>query len=68
VTDGVAFMIASRARYEDATTRQRTAPPVDLFVEDLLAITCAALEAPMGPEAAGLAGPSVRASRKGLQA
>jgi AcrR family transcriptional regulator len=65
VTDGVAFMIASRARYEDAPRRRRTAPPVDLFVEDLLTITCAALEAPMSPQVADLTGQ--RASSRSLQ-
>jgi AcrR family transcriptional regulator len=39
--------VASRARDEETPGRRRSAPPVDLFTEDLLDTTCAALSAPI---------------------
>jgi len=63
----VAFMIASRAQFEDATNRRRAAPAIDLFIEDLVDITCAALEAPMSAESARLLERPASSSRKGLR-
>jgi len=67
VFDSVAFMIASRARFEDASDRRRGAPPIDLFVEDLVDITCAALEAPIGERAASILDEPGSGSSKGLR-
>jgi AcrR family transcriptional regulator len=67
VFDSVAFMIASRARFEDASDRKRVAPPIDLFIEDLIDITCAALEAPMSDRATRVAGKAPPGSSKGLR-
>jgi AcrR family transcriptional regulator len=67
VFDSVAFMIASRARFEDASDRKRGVPPMDLFIEDLVDITCAALEAPMSDEAAKVARKPASGSSKSLR-
>jgi AcrR family transcriptional regulator len=67
VFDGVAFMIASRARFEDASERRRDAPPIELFIEDLVDITCAALEAPMSDQAANFVEHPASGSSKSLR-
>jgi len=67
VFDSVAFTIASRARFEDASDRRRAAPPIDLFIEDLLDTTCAALEAPMSDQVARLVQQPPSRSSKGLR-
>jgi hypothetical protein len=46
----VMHLIAGRARLEDALRRRRDAPPLNLFVADLLDTTCAALRAPISDE------------------
>jgi AcrR family transcriptional regulator len=49
VMDIVMQAVARRARFEDAETR-RSAPPHDVFVEDLLDVTCAAVTAPVSEQ------------------
>jgi AcrR family transcriptional regulator len=40
-------LIANRARYEDDPRPRRREPPLDVFVSELLDVTCAVLVAPM---------------------
>jgi AcrR family transcriptional regulator len=43
-------LVAGRARYEDAPDPRRVEPPLDMFIEDLLDTTCAALAAPISAD------------------
>lgn len=49
-TEGVMHELAIRARYEDSAGVRPLAQPLDLFVEDRLDATCAALTAPMSEQ------------------
>jgi AcrR family transcriptional regulator len=49
-SESVIHVLASRARYEEDPKPRRSAPPLELFIADLIDTTCAMLQAPMSEQ------------------
>jgi AcrR family transcriptional regulator len=64
--EGVMHALSNRARYEDAHEPRRSAPPLGLFVEDLLDMTCAALTAPLSDQTRAVLDGARHAEREAL--